>query len=414
MRQNGETTVKILYGVVGEGMGHATRSRVILENLLHKGHEIRVVVSGRAHKFLADKFKGRPHIGIEEIQGLHLKFDGNDLDLSESVLSNLSGAPKSIKDNLAVWRKINDDFAATAVVSDFESFAYFFARVERLPVISIDNMQVINRCAHDDFVSDGKSFAFHLAKFAVKAKLPGAYHYLVSSFFFPKVKKPRTTLVSPILRPEILSARREPGDHVLVYQTAAANAEQLLTTLKKLPYRFKAYGTGRTGSDGNVDCMPFAEQGFVDDLRTARCVVAGGGYSLMGEAVHLHVPMLSIPIAGQFEQELNARYLQQLGYGRRADAVEADAIDDFVKHAPQMQDALETYVPRDNAMLFGCLDELLRDVDLDEPPPAALQAPNLGGFAPPLSGALADALLDDGLLDEGTQELTDPKSLRRR
>jgi uncharacterized protein (TIGR00661 family) len=397
--------VKILYGVVGEGMGHATRSRVILEDLLQKGHQVHVVVSGRAHRFMADKFKGRPGIAVDEIHGLHLSFEGNDLDLSESVVSNLAGAPPGLLKNLGVWRKINDEFAADVVVSDFESFAWLFARVERLPVISIDNMQVINRCAHDDFVSDDSSFAFRLAKFAVKAKLPGAYHYLVRSIFFPKVKKPRTTLVSPILRPEILAARREPGDHVLVYQTAAANAEHLLTTLKKLPYRFKAYGTGRSGQDGNVHCMPFAEQGFVDDLRTARCVVAGGGYSLMGEAVHLHVPMLSIPIGGQYEQELNARYLQKLGYGRAGDAVDAEVIDDFVKHAPSMQQALEGYQPRDNSILFGCLDELLRDVSLDEPPPETLQTPNLGSYTPKLPAALADVVDDD------TEDFTDPKLL---
>ena len=394
--------MKILYGVVGEGMGHATRSRVILENLLHKGHEVRVVVSGRAHKFMAEKFHGRPNIAVDEIHGLHLKFEGNDLDLSESVLSNLTGAPPGILKNLSVWKKINDEFDADVVISDFESFAWFFARAERLPVISIDNMQIINRCFHDDFVSNDSSFAFRLAKFAVKAKLPGSYHYLVSSFFFPKVKKPRTTLVSPILRPEILNARREPGKHVLVYQTAAANAEHLLTILKTLPFSFKAYGTGRTGSDGNVECMPFSEQGFIDDLRTARCVVAGGGYSLMGEAVHLHVPMLSIPIAGQYEQELNARYLQRLGYGRMADAVDKDVIHDFVTQADSMQAALETYVPRDNSILFGCLDELLRDVSLDEPPPVTLNAKNLGSYEPPLPQALAD------VVDEPAEDVTDP------
>jgi uncharacterized protein (TIGR00661 family) len=403
--------MKILYGVVGEGMGHATRSRVILENLLHKGHEIRVVVSGRAHKFMAEKFHGRSNIVVEEIHGLHLKFEGNDLDVSESVLSNLALAPEGIRKNLAVWKKVNDDFDADVVVSDFESFAYFFARVERLPVISIDNMQIINRCAHDDFVSDDSSFSFRLAKLAVKAKLPGAYHYIVSSFFFPTVTKPRTTLVSPILRPEILAARREPKDHVVVYQTATANTDHLLSTLKKLPYRFKAYGTGKSGVDGNVDCRPFSETGFIDDLRTARCVVAGGGYSLMGEAVHLHVPMLSIPIAGQYEQELNARYLQQLGYGRHGGVLTADVVDDFVLHAPNMQDALEAYVPRDNSMLFGCLDELLRDVDLDEPAPEALTHKNLGSYSKPLPQALADAL--DDADRGGDVEETDPRSLRR-
>jgi uncharacterized protein (TIGR00661 family) len=400
--------MRILYGVVGEGMGHATRSRVILENLLQKGHDIRVVVSGRAARFLTDKFAGRDNIRVEEIHGLHLKFDGNDLDVSESVLSNLAAAPEGVRRNLEVYARVTADFDAEVVVSDFESFAYFFGRVKRLPVISIDNMQIINRCRHDAFVTDDTSFSFQLARLAVKAKLPGAYHYLVSSFFFPPVKKPRTTLLPPILRPEILAARREPGEHVLVYQTAAANADALVGALKKLPLSFRAYGTGRSGSDGNVTFCPFSETGFVDDLRTARAVVAGGGYSLMGEAVHLHVPMLSIPIQGQYEQELNARYLQKLGYGRHAAVVDADTIASFVQDCDDMQHALERYVPRDNEMLFVCLDELLRHVALDEPPPKSLQSPSLGCFSPPLPSTFADAL------DDEEEDATDPAGLRRR
>lgn len=392
--------MRIIYGVVGEGMGHATRSRVILENLLDKGHDIVVVVSGRAHGFLTSKLAGRPRVRVEEIHGLHLKFDGNDLDLVDSIVSNIKSAPAGIAKNLSVFADLVRGFDADVVISDFESFAWLYARVHKLPLISIDNMQVLNRCSHDRFTNDNASFAFKLAKWAVKSKLPGAYHYLASSFFYPPVRKPRTTLVPPILRPEILAAKREPGDHVLVYSTAAANADALLAALKQLPWRFKAYGTGRTGTEGNVECCAFSETGFVDDLRTARCVVAGGGYSLMGEAVHLHVPLLSIPVQGQYEQELNARYLELLGYGRFADVAEVETIRSFVNDAPQMQQALEQYVPRNNTMLFECLDELLTDISLGEPPRPALTTPALGkwhGDLDGLSGEMKRALADDDL-----------------
>jgi uncharacterized protein (TIGR00661 family) len=403
--------VRIIYGVVGEGMGHATRSRVILDHLIDAGHDIVVVVSGRAHAFLKGKMQGRPRIRIEEIHGLHLKFDGNDLDLSESVLSNMKAAPEGLVKNLAVFSELLGGFQADLVISDFESFAWWYARINRVPLVSIDNMQVLNRCVHDDFASDDESFAFRLAKWAVKGKLPGAYHYLVSSFFFPPVKKPRTTLVPPILRPEILAARREPGEHVLVYQTAAANADTLIGILKTLPFQFRVYGTGRDGDDGNVACRPFSETAFVDDLRTARCAIAGGGYSLMGEAVHLHVPMLSIPIQGQYEQELNARYLDRLGYGRFADVVSADAISAFVKDVDAMQTALERYVPRDNAMLFTAIDELTRLIGLDEPPPDRLSSPSMGAY----DGGGAKGLPSKmrAVLDDDT-DVTDPALLKRR
>lgn len=370
--------MRILYGVVGEGMGHATRSRVVLEHLLAAGHEVRVVVSGRAHGFLVSRFQGRAGIRFEEIHGLVLGFEGNALDKSETFLDNLEALPKGLLKNIGVYRKVAEDgFDPQVVISDFESWAYLYGLNHRLPVISIDNMQVLNRCAHEPDVTLDGTAAFHLAKGLVKAKLPGAWHYLVSSFFFPPVRKKRTTLVPPILRPEILAAKREPGNHVLVYQTAATNAA-LIPTLQRLPYEFRLYGMGREGQEGNVTLKAFSEKGFIDDLRTARAAIAGGGYSLMGEAVHLHVPLLSLPIEGQFEQILNARYLQKLGYGVHAETLDQDSVKAFLDRADEFSHALETYVPRDNGMLFGCVDELLIRIEAGLPAPDALDAPALG------------------------------------
>ena len=48
--------------------------------------------------------------------------------------------------------------------------------------------------------------------------------------------------------------------------------------------------------------------------------VDGGGFSLMSEAVHLNKPLLSIPLEKQFEQVLNALYLEHLGYGLHVDS----------------------------------------------------------------------------------------------
>jgi uncharacterized protein (TIGR00661 family) len=372
--------MRVLYGVVGEGMGHATRSRVVLELLLGAGHTVRVVVSGRAHDFLRQSFASRAGIAIEEIHGLHLSYDGNALDLGESLITNLESAPAGVLRNIATYQRVAEDgFKPELVVSDFESWAYLYGRNHRLPVISVDNMQVLNRCQHAAEVIGEKSFDAWLARMAVKIKLPGAYHYLISSFFFPKVRKARTTLVPPILRPEILAARREPGDHVLVYQTAASNNE-LVPTLNKLPYRFKVYGMRREGSEGNVTLCAFSPTGFVDDLRTARGVIAGGGYSLMGEAVHLHVPMLSVPIEGQYEQVLNARYLAHLGYGDWAGALDVGALERFLARTDDFAEKLEAYRPQDNGMLAACLTELLTLADIGAPRPARLHSPAMGRF----------------------------------
>ncbi len=369
--------MKIVYGVVGEGMGHATRSRVILEYLLSRGHEVRVVVSGRAHGFLADRFRGRTGIAFEEIRGLHLAYDGGGLNVENSIVENLRDAPRSLRRNLEVYNRVVDDFAAEAVISDFESWAYLYGMARGIPVVSIDNMQVMNRCTHEAYVTHDGRRDFRTARSAVKIKLPGAFHYLVSSFFFPPVRKRRTTLVPPILRPEILAAGAEPAGHILVYQTSAAD-RCLVPLLRTLPHEFRVYGLGGSGQEDNVRLCAFDERRFIEDLRTAAAVIAGGGFSLMCEAVHLHVPMLSCPIDGQYEQELNARYLDDLGYGRFARRLDGWTIEQFLSGLEGMRERLEAYVSADNRVIEGCLDEILEDIRMGASRPDTLRAPAMG------------------------------------
>ncbi len=377
--------MKILYGIVGEGMGHATRSKVLLDELCAQGHDLTIVVSGRAHGFIARNFGHRPNVHIEEIHGLTLSYEHNELDLGESLLANLRAALPGLARNVDAYREIAErHFRPEVVISDFESWAYLYGRTHQIPVISVDNMQVLNRCEHEPAVTADDSLDFKLAKLAVKVKLPQAHHYLVTSFFFPPVRKPRTTLVPPILRREILSAKRERGDHVLVYQTAGAD-DHLVAALKALPHEFRFYGAkGREGSDGNITFQPFSETGFVDDLRTARAAIATGGYSLMGEAVHLGVPLLARPIQGQFEQELNGLYLRRLGYGDTTRALSREVLEDFLVRTDSFEAALRNY-PRqpDNGMLFRCVAELLDGIRQGLPAPDRLRTPAMGSSPAP-------------------------------
>jgi uncharacterized protein (TIGR00661 family) len=375
--------LRILYGVVGEGMGHALRSRVVLDYLLAEGHEVHVVVSGRAHRFLSSRFEGREHIRIDEIHGLTLQYGENTLNIADSLLSNLGQLPAGLLKNIETYRALVEKrFKPEAVITDFESWAHLYGVRHRLPVISIDNMQIINRCKHDEtVVGKKKGIDFRIAKLAVKMKVPRAYHYLVTSFFFPTVKKKRTTLVPPILRDEVLQAKRNPQEHVLVYQTSTSNTD-LIPALKALPGTFRVYGMGREGQDGNVTLCPFSETGFLKDLAEARAVISGGGFTLLGEALHLRIPILSCPVAGQFEQVMNARYIAALGYGHWVERIDANAVASFLTEVDGFQPALDAYAAQDNTMLYECLGELLTKIKNDEPPPVVLDSPAMGKWRP--------------------------------
>ena len=353
--------MRILYGVVGEGMGHAIRSRVVLDELV-KQHDVQVVVSGRAHDYLAKR--AGDHLAVKKIWGFTIVTEDNEVRNFRTLLANVKGAltggwPRNIK----AYFDIADHFKPDAVISDFESWSYLYGVNHMLPVISVDNMQIVNRCTHEKDVLAGHEASFQIAKGVIKAKVPGAYHYLITSFFFPPIRKRRTSLHPPILRPEILAARPEPGAHLLVYQTYTTNQE-LPEILQRLGVECRIYGLRRDLKEevreGNLVYKPFSEDGFIDDLRTARGVVASGGFTLMGEAVYLHRPMLAEPVAKQFEQILNARYLQKEGYGLHAESLTEAKLREFLSRIPEFERNLARYSQDGNTNLLTKLEDVLQ------------------------------------------------------
>lgn len=350
--------MRILYGVVGEGMGHAMRSRVVLEHLIREGHEVEVVASGRAVDFLKKRFPE-----VQRIHGLHIVYDDNRVRRGKTLWQNVLAGTQNLPGQIEAYFELLEDFEPECVISDFESWTYFFAKAHRLPIFSIDNMQVLNRCTLPDEVIEGHRTDFEIAKAFVKSKLPFCDHYLITTFFHPPIRKDRTSLHPPILRPEILAAKASEGEHLLVYQTAEGH-ETLARALEQTGLECRVYGMRRGITEeqveGNLRYRPFSEGGFIADLASAKGVIAGGGFTLMGEAVFLHKPMLSVPVEGQFEQVLNGRYLQKLGYGRYAeDLDDPKTVHDFVAAIPDCATALSSYTHDHNRGLFEELNGLI-------------------------------------------------------
>ncbi len=350
--------MRILYGVTGEGMGHAMRSRVVLEHLLAAGHEIEIVASSRAADYLSARF------GMTtKIHGFHMVLEENRIKRGKTVWSNILAGTTGVPQNIAAYFELIDRFVPQVVISDFESWSYLYGQTQRIPIISIDNMQIINRCTHPDEVLKGDRTNFHMTKAFVKGKLPFCDHYLITTFFHPEIRKKNTSLHPPILRPEILEASPSQGEHLLVYQTAEGN-EGLESTLARTGIECRIYGMRRDLKEefveGNLRHMPFSEVGFIDDLKSAKAVVAGAGFTLMGEAVYLHKPMLAVPLRGQFEQVMNARYLAHEGYGSYARTLDDPAtISTFLSETNRYKDKLGSYYQDGNRELLAALDTQL-------------------------------------------------------
>jgi len=348
-------SMRILYGVVGEGMGHAMRSRVILDELV-KEHTIQVVVSGRAYDYLEKR--ASEQLSVKQIWGYTLVYEDNEVQTWKTLAANLKGAVSGWPKNIRAYYDIVNKFEPDVVISDFETWSYLFAQRHNIPVISVDNMQIINRCTHAPEMLQGVLKDFELTRAIVKAKVAGAFHYHITTFFYPTVRKENTTLHPPILRPEILAAKPGNGDHLVVYSTSTTNTE-LPEILKRSGRECRVYGLRRDlkaeVTDGNLRYMPFSEAGFIEDLRTAAGVIGSAGFTLMGEAVYLQRPMLAVPVQGQFEQILNARYLERDGYGMSAPTLDDQAIGKFIERLPDYQRKLAGYTQNGNSHLLTAL-----------------------------------------------------------
>lgn len=344
--------MRVLYGVNGEGMGHATRSHVVIDALVAR-HDVRVVASGAAFHYLRDHLPR-----VDEILGPSFAIDQGEIRRWATVRQNLVRGPRELPATVQRWMSMIDDWHPDVVITDFEPLTGIFARSTYAPLICVDNINMIDRCRHDSEIIGDQRDEFMLARAVTRAMVPTAGDYIVTTFFRPPIHRGRTTLVPPILRPEIVAAEPARGDHLLVY---ASGDERLLDALRSTAVRCRIYGMrdepNRGRGEGNLEFRPRSNEGFVEDLRTARAVVAGGGFSLLSEAVYLGKPVLSVPLEGQFEQLMNSRYLAREGYGLCVTEVDAAALDELLTGLDRFERALGRYEQVGNTVALRTIED---------------------------------------------------------
>src|SRR3990167_1585742 len=121
--------MRILYGVAGEGMGHAIRSKPIIEHLL-KNHEVMILSSGNAYNFLKKQFPN-----AHKVTGFHLCYKNNAVAEIKTFFTHFKKVPGFLRN----FKYVNA-YRPEVVITDFESFSYLIGKLKRVPIISIDNI----------------------------------------------------------------------------------------------------------------------------------------------------------------------------------------------------------------------------------------------------------------------------------
>jgi uncharacterized protein (TIGR00661 family) len=341
---------KILYGVCGEGLGHASRSRILIRYLKKQHHEVSIVAGGKAYDFLSKEFTE-----VVKIESARLFYQNNEVRMLPSIITmgyrTLFGSIPSLLRVHHIIKKFKPD----VVITDGDPISHYAARFTKgIRRISIDNPQVIMYRKYP--VSFYEIPAWFMIYVAVALGVFGADKHLVYDFFDEPCNHKKVRFLKPLIQDGLLFQKPCYGNHVFVYQTVGAGRE-LLECLKTFDETFIVYGSQKEQSEGNIICKQFNENEFYHDISSAKAVITNGGFTVISEALYLKKPVFCLPIKNQFEQILNGKFVEKLGAGMSNREVNREKMNMFFNNIDQYINQLKQYNPGDQQETLKKIEE---------------------------------------------------------
>lgn len=351
------TPLKILYGVCGEGMGHATRSDVVARHLADRGHRVQFACdSGRALDYLRSRWGAE---NVAEVPGFKLSVKDNRVLLTRTLLEN--AATHLLSSGIHVLSALGVR-EPDVVVNDFSAWTSRYAQLLRKPMVALDNIHFMTRCRHPQEWIDAHRDEAAAAMLVTETAVPEASFYIVLSFTRQApVIQPLTALHLPVVRKSVGEEVSSDRGHLVAYFNDRADWSHILGVLHRSGRSVRAYGcpgVKEVTKAGSVTLCPVSDQ-LVPDLASSSAAVSGAGFSFLSEALALKKPLLAIPYAGSFEQILNGRYLDREGFGTWAPRLDDDVLARFVSRVEPMRERLASFPNDGNQGLFEALDRLL-------------------------------------------------------
>lgn len=321
--------MRIAYGVMGYGRGHAMRTSAVLPDLM-KHHEITVFAGGDAYEELAPRFPTVriPIIGYQyNDRGSHsiAKTIGNNFSPMSDLLFHGHG-----------MEQVEREFKSRGiqmVISDSEAWTHRIAQKLKIPRISFDHVGIIAYCK-PHFPPD-LWFAGKRDAWGYRTLMGIPERILISSFYPAEGAYPGVRVVGPMLRDEVLRAQPQDGNFLLAYFNKGQHQylPQMDRALRQLDCPVVVYGTPYRGKVDNLDFRAPSREWFVHDLAHCRGVLSTAGNQLIGESIHFGKPILAMP-EDAFEQRLNAHMIERMGVGMRAEMTRLTPsdVDRFLGH----------------------------------------------------------------------------------
>jgi uncharacterized protein (TIGR00661 family) len=349
----------IVYSLSGEGRGHATRARTVVEALRGR-HEVTLFTSGLAYEMLAPRYRGTD-VRVLRVPGLRYGYSGpGRIDLVRTLA--LAGQFRwRLSDYVQAALPLLEAARPDLVVADFEPVIPRAARAIGVPFVSLDHQHYL---VVGDLATLPVPLRYEARTIApfVRALYDWQELTIVSSFYEMPVRNRYRDAVwaGTLIRPELAGVAPHEGRHLLTYLRRSAS-EATLSALAATGVETRVYGLGAQPARGALTFHAVDEHRFLEDLATCRALVSTAGNQLVGEAMYLGKPCLAQPEERNFEQSVNAHFLEKSGAGwAHREALTPGLLGRFLDAAPALRPAHSPEAVRGNDVVVAELERRLQ------------------------------------------------------
>ncbi len=334
---------KIFMSMSGEGRGHATRIRAVVERIRDR-HQITLFAPGDAYQFLAENYTDATDVRLVQIPGMRFHYVKNRLHLFKTIYQGL-------RYRFFVLNKLIDQLEQEireqkphVILTDFEPGLPRAARRCGLPFLSLTHQHFL--LAYDLSILPAKlQFFARMMQIAVRLHYTEQEISMISSFFVAELKpewKQRAISLGPMIRPEVRNRKTSQGNYLLSY-LRRNTPERILKELSCSPVPVKVYGLGERPARGNLTFHQIDSIRFVDDMANCLGVVSAAGNQLLGECMYLGKPVLAIPETMHHEQLINAHFLREMKCGNFVplERFSRSDLENFLNHLQQYRTQIE-------------------------------------------------------------------------
>jgi UDP:flavonoid glycosyltransferase YjiC (YdhE family) len=302
--------------VNGLGLGNSTRCHAVIQRLVRRNAEVRIITSGNGLWYFSSVGEVQK---TYEIQSLYYGSKGGRLSIART-LASLNDFRVILKRNTELVRSVIAEWPPDVAISD-SVYTYRPFKRAHIPFLALNNADVV----HQSFRRFSDRPSSITAQFWCVEETDYLFHRVVADrvispcldWSLPEVGG-NVVRVGPIVREHYRPrAPRKTLERLLVMLSGSRFGTPV--AFQKTTWPFKIDVVGRAAPTGAQSNPAIAFHGKVRDNRQlvddADLVVVNGGFSAVSESFAMRKPMIVVPVPNHAEQWVNSKTIERLGVG---------------------------------------------------------------------------------------------------